>query len=738
MNRGLRLFLSCCFFSASLALGYAVLHGAAAQAATQAAPRGCYGERVAFTSQVVDANVMQFLSTRSTWSAQDFIFILPSIEWLPNSGQLIVSWAGRKGVESQVIALVNQDGRDCHIVARGFAPQPSPNGKRIAYLSRQDGTLQLYVMNGNGSAQRRLTSLAGGLQASGYNNGTPVMFAWSPDSNYIAYVSHYTQPGQTRGLSGRQQGRRQANSIHVFQSDANTSEEGAASHNLQWMFRPEGLWIIRPDGTGNKKLLSESDGTSVSSVSWLGTGRILYDALHYFASDDYHEIKSVSVSSAQPSVIVKIPGIQQDYDPIPAMAGSAILYSRDPEFRDYGMVFDLTLRSLNTGKTVALTNDFKTLTSVIPPVWNAFDHKAYFVGIHDSAYSGLFRVSKGEAPQLVSRLPEDIEAFSLSPNRRHVAWIGRDALDHLWVRVARTDGSEVHTLLDLDPIANKFKVSRPQEFSYRSKDGLKLWALLVKPLNYQHGRRYPLIVEIHGGGFSSESLLDEDGIVNAESGPLTWQYWAAKGYAVLITDYRITGTYGRKALNDTIVHQDYYERDCDDVLGAVNYVVAHGIADPARLGLVGFSYGGTHTNFMITYTHRFRAAISYEGWGDEAKHDTTLFGTCYACYRSHNGTPWNNPSAYFRESSIFHVKGVRTATMFVSGDPRFGSEPREDNEYFYAALRDQGVPTELVQYDGEGHGLSKPSDQLDLLQRATSWFSVHLKNAPLTTGAPGR
>jgi dipeptidyl aminopeptidase/acylaminoacyl peptidase len=91
-----------------------------------------------------------------------------------------------------------------------------------------------------------------------------------------------------------------------------------------------------------------------------------------------------------------------------------------------------------------------------------------------------------------------------------------------------------------------------------------------------------------------------------------------------------------------------------------------------------------------------------------------------------NGTPWDAPAGYFRESSIYHVKGNKTATMFVSGDPANGSERREDNEFLYVALRDQGVPAELLQYDDEGHGLSKPGDQLDLLRRATAWFDAHL------------
>jgi dipeptidyl aminopeptidase/acylaminoacyl peptidase len=317
-----------------------------------------------------------------------------------------------------------------------------------------------------------------------------------------------------------------------------------------------------------------------------------------------------------------------------------------------------------------------------------------------------------------------VQSFALSPDGRSIAWIGRDPVDHLRVRVALANGSQPRTLLELHPFVDRLRTSQVEEFDYRSRDGLELPALLVKPLGYRPGQRYPLIAQIHGGGFSSRFELD--GTISPGTGPLEWQLWAAKGYAMVITDYRITGTYGRSVILDTIKRQDYYDRDCDDALGAVDYAIARGIADTLRLGVFGFSYGGTHTNFMITYTHRFKAAISYEGWGDEFMKAGFPDAACPTCIYFYGGAPWNVPVGYFRESSIFQVKGVRTATMFVSGDPTAGSEPREDNVYLYVALRDQGVPSELLQYDDEGHGLSKAVDQQDVLRRAVAWFHDHL------------
>ena len=205
---------------------------------------------------------------------------------------------------------------------------------------------------------------------------------------------------------------------------------------------------------------------------------------------------------------------------------------------------------------------------------------------------------------------------------------------------------------------------------------------------------------------------------------------------MVLTDYRITGTYGHRPVQDAIANHDWYERDSDDIEGAVDYAIARGIADPNRLGVFGLSYGGVHTNYIITHDHRYRAAISYEGWGNEITHYASALVPGDRGSEYFGGHSWDVPQTFMRESSVFHMKGVRTATMFVSGNPDLGSEPREDNVLMYATFRDQGVPSELVQYEKAGHGVTDIGDQMDLLTRSTAWFDRHLMHAKGNAPSP--
>jgi dipeptidyl aminopeptidase/acylaminoacyl peptidase len=235
----------------------------------------------------------------------------------------------------------------------------------------------------------------------------------------------------------------------------------------------------------------------------------------------------------------------------------------------------------------------------------------------------------------------------------------------------------------------------------------------VKPLDYVEGQRYPTILRVHGGPvyqYSHEFMYD-------------WQVYAANGYAVLAINPR--GSSGRGFDFAKAIYADWGSVDADDILAGVDHLVARGIADPDRLGIGGWSYGGILTDFVITRDHRFKAAISGAG----AANMYAMYGHDQYIreYELELGTPWANRSAYDRASAPFlHADRIATPALFQCAAEDI-NVPCLGAEQMYQALRSRGVPTQLVVYPGESHTLTVPSYLEDRLSRNLAWYDRWLK-----------
>jgi dipeptidyl aminopeptidase/acylaminoacyl peptidase len=261
------------------------------------------------------------------------------------------------------------------------------------------------------------------------------------------------------------------------------------------------------------------------------------------------------------------------------------------------------------------------------------------------------------------------------------------------------------------------------DISFRSRDGTEIHGQIVKPRDYVPGRRYPTILWLHGGpdGQDDHSLLLES------YGPqLERQLFATHGYVVLAINYR--GSTGRGASFARSISGDWGHREVGDVLAGADYAVAQGIADPTRLGIGGWSYGGVLTDFVIASDTRFKAAISGAGIGDEL----ATYGTdpYVVADDAELGPPWRNTELWLRVSYPFlHADRIATPTLFVHGEKDF-NVPVSGSEQMYQALQTLGVPAQLVVYPGEGHYLTRPSFMVDLYSRYLEWMARYLGDKP--------
>lgn len=258
-----------------------------------------------------------------------------------------------------------------------------------------------------------------------------------------------------------------------------------------------------------------------------------------------------------------------------------------------------------------------------------------------------------------------------------------------------------------DNLLARLKLPTVEEIRFNSMDGTEIHGFLVKPIGYEQGKLYPLILWIHGGPVAQ---FDHSYNFNA-------QLFASNGYAVAMINPRGSSGYGQQF--SEAIFADWGNKDFQDVMAGVDHVIEMGVADPDRLGVGGWSYGGILTNYVITKTDRFKGAISGSS--------ETLLRSNYGHdhYQRHweaeLGLPWETPEKWERISAFNDVANVTTPTLWIGGAEDW-NVPILGSEQMYQAMRRLGIETLLVVYPGEHHGISRPAFQRDRFERYLDWF----------------
>ncbi len=273
-----------------------------------------------------------------------------------------------------------------------------------------------------------------------------------------------------------------------------------------------------------------------------------------------------------------------------------------------------------------------------------------------------------------------------------------------------------------EKLTSELQLATTENFQSTSKDGTEVHGLIVKPAGYRAGTKYPTLLLIHGGPNGQDE--------HAFSFDREWL--AANGYVVLAINYR--GSAGRGNAWQKAIFADWGNLEVVDLLGAVDEAVKQGTADPDRLGIGGWSYGGISTNYTIATDSRFKAAVS--GAGSSMQFSMYGLDQYTVQYDQEMGHPWTATDVWMKVSYPFlHADRIKTPTLFLGGEKDF-NVPIAGGEQMYQALKSMGVDTELVIYPGQFHGLTIPSYERDRLQRYVRWFDKHLKGAGTDTVRP--
>jgi dipeptidyl aminopeptidase/acylaminoacyl peptidase len=354
------------------------------------------------------------------------------------------------------------------------------------------------------------------------------------------------------------------------------------------------------------------------------------------------------------------------------------------------------------------------------PKWSP-DGAALYAAGAEGVYGQLLKIGvAGGEPKTIFASKGAYGGVDLSRDGRMLAFVFNDAKSTNNIWIASSAGREAKRLTNFNPKIKDFAIVPIEVIRWKAPDGLEIEGLLLKPLNYEAGKRYPLILQIHGGPYGQFAYG-----LNTRA-----QIFAANGYAVLLPNPRGSTGYGNKFTTANL--GDWGGKDYQDLMTGVDEVIKMGLADPERLAVMGGSYGGFMTFWVITQTNRFKAAIGHAGISD-----------WYSFYGQSDipglmeygfgGVPWTARETYEKWSPVRYADRVKTPLMITHGE-QDRRVPIAQAEQYYRALRKRGVETVFIRYPREGHGIAEPNHQIDLVRRQLEWFDKHLK---LTTPTGG-
>jgi dipeptidyl aminopeptidase/acylaminoacyl peptidase len=584
------------------------------------------------------------------------------------------------------------------------SPRWSPDGRYLAFLSgRQEGKgAQLWLLDRRGGEAQRASQVRGGISD----------YAWSPDAKRIVLVVEE----ETDTIAAKDTGEKKTPKPIVI--DRYTFKRDIVGYLGT---KRSSLSLV--DVATKKTEFLTRGLTDDDEPAWSPDGsRIVFVRRRVPEPRDIEnsDVYVIDVrADATPRRLTDFPG-PDGGRPTWSPDGKRIAFLRgdDPRFSAYHQnKLAVVPSDGGTARVLAASLD----RPVLAPRFAA-DGASIFVLVVDDREQQLarVRVADGAIERVVSG-KRVVAGHSTTGARTAVVTSTPDRAFEIFA----AEGGALRKLTSQnDSLFAELQLGTTDGLESRSKDGTEVHGIIVRPAGSRPGVRLPLILYIHGGPNGQDAFQFS----------FDRELFAAHGYAVLAPNYR--GSNGRGSAFQKAIYADWGNKEVVDLLGAVDQAVAAGIADPERLAIGGWSYGGILTDYTIATTPRFKAAASGAG----SALQLSMYGVDQYTpqYDMELGYPWTaeGQERWMKVSyPFFKADRVKTPTLFMVGERDF-NVPAVGSEQMYQALRTLGVPTQLVIYPNQFHGITTPSYRVDRLQRYLMWWDRYLK--PGSTPAVGQ
>jgi dipeptidyl aminopeptidase/acylaminoacyl peptidase len=590
------------------------------------------------------------------------------------------------------------------------SPRWSPDNRYLAFIAaRGDETQkksgsQVWLLNRSGGEAQQLTNIKGGVSD----------LAWSPDGKRMALVLDDPDPNdEPEKIETWKRKTAPPIVIDRYQFKRDRSGYLRRLHSHLSLFDVESR-KLQPLTTGN---------FDETLPAWSPDGRFIAFVSNRTPDPDRTNDTNIYViepkTGVEPRQLTTFagsdggrPAWSPDSQSIAYLQGEELQYAEYAENK-------LAVVSLKGGSPRVLTD------SLDRPVrgdvaWSADGRSLFFTFDDDrAAYLGRIAAAGGPVERLTSGRQVVANISRRDDKTLALLQATSSTLDEVY---AFENGALRPLTHENDAIFRQLELGVAEDFTSRSNDGTDVHGLLVKPPSFVPNRRYPALLLIHGGPNGQDAYrlaLEPEFMTFAR------QFFAANGYLVLSVNYR--GSSGRGAAYQKAIAADWGNKEVMDLLGAVDTLVASGIADPNRLGIGGWSYGGILTNYTIATDRRFKAAVS----GAATGFPLSFYGVDQYIHQYDNeiGAPWKAIDPWLKISyPLLHADRIKTPTLFMGGE-KDSNVPVIGGEQMYQALKSLNIDAQLVIYPGEFHNLTTPSYMRDRLQRVLAWFDKYLKTS---------
>ena len=554
------------------------------------------------------------------------------------------------------------------------SPRWSPDGKLLAFLSNRKENRQIYLMPSNGGDAYPITD---GKRSIG-------SFEWSADGKQIAFLA---PDEQTAAEEKKEKDKDDA--IVVDHQDKNNR-----------------LWILNV-ATKKARAITAANW-EVRQLEWTPQGEsiVISATDHPESDDDTNRIFSVDVSTGKMSLLFAPVGpfgnIRVSPDGKQFLYAGARVDGPEPH--------DIYVRTIDS----AASEPSRNLTATgldRPSLEFQWRPDGSVMAVAQTGFrTTLYSIAMDGSAKPIDNAEPNPHGFAISSSGE-LAFVGQSATEPPEIYLSANGGAPERVTY-LNASWDSITLSKPEFFHYKSFDGLSIEGELLRPLNSTGNSPKPTVILVHGGptGAWSDSI-DSWG-----------QLLAARGFAVAYFNIRGSTGYGEKFVE--MNRADWGGADFKDVMAGVDYLVAQGVADPNRLGIGGWSYGGYMAEWAITQTNRFKASVSGAGMVDLIAEFETENGPSYDKWFW--GLPYEQQEVMLKHSPYLYLKNAHTPILILQGI-NDTTDPLGQSTGLYRGLKFYGAPAELVEYPRENHGFHEEKHELDRLNRIIAWYEEYLK-----------